>query len=92
MKKLNVIFQSVWAEGVINSDAKFDVINNKIDNIKKSKDGAEYEILIQEFIIYDNELYALELSTDNEYYLNDKIFTEFKMNNPVIVSEYNLTY
>ena len=86
MTKLNVIFQSVWQEGIIETNAKFNSETNVVDNIKTSKSGAEYEHLISEFIIYENELYSVEVNdATNDYYLSDEIFKEFKLNNPSII-------
>lgn len=91
MSKINVTFQSVWHEGIIESDAKFDVIKNEVLNIKKSNEGVEFEHLIDEYMIYNDIIYPLELNSDNEYYMTDEIYSAFKINNPILCAKYNLT-
>lgn len=77
-----VEFESVWVNGVINTEAKYDYMNNRIFDIILSNDTIELNGLVCENIIYDNESYQLDEDSDNEYLLSQTLYNEFKNNNP----------
>lgn len=89
---IEVEFESHWQEGIITSTAMLNLSTGIVQDIDASDDGSEYECLISQFIIYGDEAYMVEFNEiDNELYLSTELFAEFKINNPILMSDYNLT-
>lgn len=78
---IEVIFQSLWSEGTIETNAKLDLTTGIVFDIELSDDGDEFEHLICEGIIYNDEYYGVEINdVDNEYYMDVNLLKEFKEN------------
>lgn len=77
-----VEFESVWNDGTINTEAKYDYINNRIFDIVPANNSIELNGLVCENIIYDDESYELDKDNDNEYLLCESLYAEFKNINP----------
>ncbi len=72
-----VIYQSVWEEGVVETNAEFNVKTGEIRNIEASDEGSDFESLVEENIVSHDGQYVAEVDTENnkfDYYASP---TEF---------------
>lgn len=80
MKTVNVTYQSVWEEGIIETNAKLHLESGVVVEIEQSEFGSEYESWVADFIIYDGKAYAVSYDgVHGEYYIN---LVEFMLDNP----------
>lgn len=80
---VNAIFQTVWSEGIIETDCKLDLGTGEIFDIDVSDDGSDFEHLIDSFLIFEDEAYGISDDSDEfEYYLEANILDELLLNLP----------
>ena len=77
---INAIFETVWHEGTIETDCKLDLDTGEIFDIKKSKDGYDYEYYLESNLIYDNNSYAVDEFGGYKYCLDTNILEELISN------------
>ncbi len=75
---INAVFQSIWVEGVVETDCKLNLDTGEIFDIEKSDEGMDYEYYEYSYLIYKGEAYAVDEFDKFDYYLDDGILDELK--------------
>lgn len=72
-----VVYQSVWEEGIVETNAEFNVKTGEIRNIELSDEGMDFESLIEENIVSHDGKYVAEVDTENANFEYHASPTEF---------------
>lgn len=80
---VNAIFQTVWCEGIIETNCKLDLDTGEIFDIDVSDDGCDFEYLIDSFLIFEDVEYGIsEGGGEFDYYLEANFLDELLLNLP----------
>lgn len=85
MKSINVTYQSVWVEGIIETNAKVSIETGFVFDIEQSDEGADFDNLIAEYVIYDDLIYPVDFDDVYGYYYISK--TELMLNHPELYTK-----
>ena len=78
-KAIEVVFESRWEEGVIETNAKLDLDSGVVFDIVVSDVGSEYENLIGEFVVVGDREVAVEVEPDDNYRIDAPTLAAIKV-------------